>query len=237
MPGRNASTIACTAALVCAPAWASHPLLTEDTGVLGRGMWELELHGERSRDRDTELIVKLGYGFAETAGVELELPYSREAGAEGRGDAGVSVKWRFYEKEGLSFALKPELFLPTGREELGLGAGRTRWALNVAGGYELGRLEVLAHLGYTHNRNRIGERESLRHQSLAARLAATDKLRLVADLARESDPEADGSYRREVVIGATYELSERMGLGVGLERGLNDAAEGRAVRAGIKLRW
>jgi hypothetical protein len=216
--------------LACAPAWASHPLLTEDTDVLGKGTVEFELHGERSRGGNTELIVKLGYGFADNADVELELPYSREAGVDGRGDAGVSLKWRFYETEGLSFAFKPELFLPTGREELGLGAGRTRWAANLAGACELGRLEVLAHFGYTHNRNRIGEPESLRHRSVAARLAATGRLKLLADLAWENSA-------RELVAGATYEPAERIELGVGLRRGLDDAAEGRAVRAGVKLRW
>ena len=29
---------------------ASHPLITEDTGVLGAGAWQLELHGEAIRD-------------------------------------------------------------------------------------------------------------------------------------------------------------------------------------------
>jgi hypothetical protein len=32
--------------------WASHPLMTEDTGVLGAARWQVELHGERSRDRE-----------------------------------------------------------------------------------------------------------------------------------------------------------------------------------------
>jgi hypothetical protein len=33
------------------------------------------------------------------------------------------VKWRFYEKDGLSFAIKPGIILPTGEEDKGLGDG------------------------------------------------------------------------------------------------------------------
>ena len=227
---------------VAMPAGASHPLLTEDTDVLGKGLRELELHGERLRHgRDAELILKLGYGVADPVDVELELPYLREvsdgAAVEGRGDAGVSVKWRFYERQALSLAFKPELFLPSGRDEAGLGAGRVRWALNLAGAYELGRLELLAHLGYTRNRNRIGELDSLRHQSVAARVAATEKLKLVADLSWDSAAEPGGARTRELVTGASYELGSRIELGAGLKTGLNDAADDRALRAGIKLRW
>jgi hypothetical protein len=82
---------------------ASHPLITEDTGVLGKGTWEVELHGERARDREngisrrrSDVSAKLGYGLTETADLEAELPYLREVTdgevAKGRGDASLSVK-------------------------------------------------------------------------------------------------------------------------------------------------
>ena len=130
--------------------WASHPLLTEDTGVPGRGVYEFELHGERVRApgvRGIEAVAKLGHGLAETLDVEVELPYTRVVadGSEtaGRGDVGLGAKWRFYDNGAFSAALKPELLLPTGRDELGLGAGRARlgreprrvirdWALRAA---------------------------------------------------------------------------------------------------------
>lgn len=132
--------------------WASHPLLTEDTGVPGRGVYEFELHGERVRApgvRGIEAVAKLGHGLAETLDVEVELPYTRVVadGSEtaGRGDVGLGAKWRFYDNGAFSAALKPELLLPTGRDELGLGAGRARWGVNLAASYEIGRFELLAH--------------------------------------------------------------------------------------------
>lgn len=241
-----AALVALCALLGGAPAWASHPLLTEDTGVLGKGVREFELHGERSRgdgSRGTEALVKLGYGVGATLDAEVELPYAREVDADGtvrsgRGDAGVAVKWRFYESRGFSLAVKPGLLLPTGRDENGLGAGRTRWSANFAAAYELGRVELIAHLGYTDNRNRIGEIRSLRHQSIAVRFEATEKLRLVVDVARDSSPDpASRGYAREVVYGGAYALSDDVDLGLGFKKGLNDRADDRGLRAGVKLRW
>jgi len=243
---RLALGLACCAVL---PAWASHPLITEDTDVQGRGKWALELHGERTRDREngvasrnTEVLAKLAYGITEKADLEVELPYLREvedgAVAEGRGDASVSLKWRFYESNGWSLVLKPDLFLPTGRDELGLGAGRTRWAANLIGGYEAGRFEFLAQLGYTDNRNRIDERSALRHASTAVLYAITEKMKLLADYARLTEPDPErGSHARLLVLGAKYEASERIELGLGLQLGLNDTADDRALRAGVKLHW
>jgi outer membrane putative beta-barrel porin/alpha-amylase len=241
--------LAWLAACALTPALASHPLITENTNVLGEGVWELELHGERARDdeqgtsrRRSDVAAKLGCGIAHNADLEFELPYVREVtdggAVEGRGDASLSVKWRFHEKEGFSLAFKPNLLLPTGRDEVGLGAGRVRWALNVAGAYEAGRLEVIAHLGYTQNRNRVGERSSLWHASAALLYSLTERLRLLADYSDDSRPDpAAGSHGRELVVGATYAVSERIDLGLGLKKGLNDAADDRALRAGVKLRW
>lgn len=233
-------------ALVAVPAWASHPLITEDTGTLGKGKWELELHGERARDREsdvtthtTEGILKLGRGVAENLDLEIELRYLRESAdgtvLKGPGDASVAAKWRFYESDAVSLVLKPELGLPTGRDELGLGAGRTRWGAILAVAYEVAPFEFIANLGYLRNRNDLGERESLSYQSIALRFAATEKLQLIADLVRATDPDPQGGHTRALVAGIIYEISERIELGLGVKEGLNDAADDRSLRMGVKL--
>jgi predicted porin len=240
---------ACLALLAALPADANHPLITEDTGVLGKGGWQLELHGEKARDRQggiiqrtTEVSAVLGYGVIEKADLQIELPYLREVTdgdvAKGRGDASLSLKWRFYESAGFSMVFKPDVLLPSGRDELGLGAGRTRWAANLAAAYEFGKFELLGHVGYTHNRNRIAERQSLWHASAALLYALTDKLRVLVDYGRDSHPDsAARTPRRELVYGLTYALSEDLDLGIGVKKGLNDPADDRALRLGAKLRW
>jgi hypothetical protein len=238
------------AALAAAlPARASHPLLTDDTNVLGAGVWEFEVHGERARrdaaegsSKSTEVLTKLAYGLAETLDVEVELPYLREtvdgAVTSGRGDAALAAKWRFYEREGgFAMALKPGVFLPTGRDELGLGAGRTRWGASLLGAYERGSIELIGHVAYVHNRNEIGERVDLWHLSAALRWAASERLKLVADLARESNPDPMARAFDELVFGLTHAARPNIDLGIGLKYGLNEPADDRGVRAGVKLRW
>jgi len=240
---------AALAVCAAAPVHANHPLISEDTGVLGKGGWQLELHGEKARDRQagvtthtSEAAAVLGYGIAEKADLQFELPHIRQvtdsAVASGRGDAAVSLKWRFYEKESFSMVLKPDLLLPSGRDEIGLGAGRLRWAANLAAAYETGRFELLGHVGYTNNHNRIGERTSLWHLSAAVLWAATERLKLLLDLGRDRNPDpAARTPGRELVYGLTYAVSEDIDLGIGLKKGLNDPADDRALRAGLKLRW
>ena len=237
------------AAALSSPAWADHPMLTEDTNVLDKGQWELELHGERARDREngvttraSELTAKLARGIAEKLEAEIELPYLREVTdgdvVAGRGDASASLKWRFYERGGLSMAFKPTLLFPTGRDELGLGAGKSRWAAALAAAYASGKLEWLGHVGYTDNRNRVGERRELWHVSAALRYAAADSLKLVLDVGQDTNPDpAASTPSRDLVYGVLYELRENVELGLGLKHGLNDEADDRALRAGIKIRW
>jgi hypothetical protein len=233
--------------IVSAPARASHPLISEDTEVLEKGGFEFEVHGEHAHvdgsqgiERPGSLLFKLGYGLTETVAVEVELPYLREIDdgvvKEGRADLVVAAKWRFYEKNGFSMAVKPEIALPTGEEEL--RGDHVRWAATLSAAYDFGRIELLGNLAYAHNPNDSGERSSLRRQSIAARFAATSKLKLVADLVRQStlDPES-APYARELVLGATYALTAAIDLGLGFKKWLNDVADDQGVRAGIKLRW
>ena len=119
-----------------------------------------------------------------------------------------------------------------------MGAGRVRWAANLAAAYELGRLELLGHVGYMRNRNRIGERVSLGHASAAMRWSATDGMKVIIDLGRQSNPDpAADTPPRAIVFGATYDVSRDAELGIGLKKALNDEARNRAVLAGVKLRW
>lgn len=212
-----------------AAALASHPLLTEDTGVLGRGVWQLELHGERAREAgaySSEFSPVLSFGITDQADLQLEQPYARAAGETERQDAVLSLKWRFWEREALSMVLKPDLY------EGG------SWRLNFVAGYRLAAVELLAHAGYLRNRGEPQERRAQRHASLAALYSASEKLRLALDLARDTNPDpASRQSVREAVLGLLYAPSESVDLGLGLKRGLSDAADDRALLAGIKIRW
>lgn len=217
-------------------AFADHPLITEDTGVLGKGLRQVELHGEHARDqegiakRSSEVSMVLSYGVAEEADLQLELPYAREVTdgevVKGRGDASLALKWRFLDREALSMVLKPEL----------VSGGR--WALNYAVAYEFGRLEAVVHLGHARNRNRIGERKSLSHRSIALLWSASEKWRLVLDLGLDSSPDpAARTHERQLAFGVSHALSRGIEVGAGAKKGLNDEADDRALLAGVRVRW
>ena len=210
--------------LAAPAALADHPLITEDTGVLGKGRWQLELHGEQARDqgrRRTEGSVVLGYGIADKADLQLELPYVRH---EGAGDLSLALKWRFYEREPFSVVVKPVV-------------SRDRWGSALAAAYELRDFELIGHVGYL--RNRVdGERESLWHTSVALLWSATKKLKLVLDMGRDTNPDRSSAASiRELVLGATYALTEDIDLGFGVKWGRSEPADDRTALLGIKLRW
>lgn len=201
---------------------ADHPLITEDTDVLGRGRSQVQLHGERARDdgaRASEAAVVLGHGLTPQADFQVEMPLSG-------GDASVALKWRFFERQSVSLVLKPDI------DERG------RWGAHFVAGFALGRVELLGHVGYLRNRDSPGERRSLWHASLAALYEVTENLKLALDMARDTNPDP-GSHAsiRELVVGMLYALSADADLGLGLKKGLSDAADDRALLAGLKYRW
>ena len=131
--------------LVPAVVWGAHPLITDDAGTQGKGKFQVEVSGQYDSDKETvngvsvestggQVATTLSYGFIDNADIVLSLPYQwgkvKEDGVavydeRGISDTTVEVKWRFFEKDGLSLALKPGVRIPTGNEEKGLGAGRT----------------------------------------------------------------------------------------------------------------
>jgi hypothetical protein len=121
-------------------AFAAHPLITDDTETQVKGKFQLEINGEFGRDKDNSVTqsiapaaTTLTYGIIDTVDVIIGLPSvwtnardsETTSSREGFGDAAISAKWRFYEKDGLSFALKPVLTIATDDEEKQLGTGRT----------------------------------------------------------------------------------------------------------------
>lgn len=111
-----------------AAAFAAHPLITDDAGTQGKGKFQIELNSEftydteidlggRTREAGGEVAAIVSYGIIDTIDIVLGVPYQRtkvkEEGVtisdeDGISDISLEGKWRFYDKDGLSFALKPE---------------------------------------------------------------------------------------------------------------------------------
>jgi hypothetical protein len=236
--------------VVGAAAQANHPLLTDDTEVIDKGTWQLELHGERSRDRDgnftargTEASVALSYGVAKNLEIQVEQPYLRfkagdgtsSAEVEGRGDVVLELKWNFYEHDGVGLLLKPRVSLPTGSDET--GSDKAQFGADFVAAKEFGDFEVLGQLGYSSNRGGEGERSALWQLSAALLWAASERLKLFVDLSRQTHPAAGAAAVREWAYGFLYDISSAVDFGLGIKQGLSDSADDRALLAGLRLRW
>ena len=108
-----------------ASAHAAHPLITEDTATQGRDKFELEIGSAWTRDgssRSFETDPQLSYGVLQQLDAIL-LPSwidqrstldGETVHARGAGDTAADIKWRFFERERVSLAVRAGVNAPTG---------------------------------------------------------------------------------------------------------------------------
>jgi hypothetical protein len=132
---------------VASLAWAGPPLVTDDPEMPRAGGWECIFSHNIEKTSDQFLMAvplfDLSYSFTDQ--LQLTFAYvpilSVDAVDEpvhwGVGDLGISLKYLFLEQDDWGFmaSVCPEVLIPTGNEELGLGDGRVELFLPI----ELGR--------------------------------------------------------------------------------------------------
>lgn len=234
-------------------AFAAHPLITDDTGTMGTGKGQLELNGEYGHDKEdgvtataTEGAATLSYGLGETVDLVVGLPYQhlrvKDADAtlteNGISDTSLEVKWRFYEHDDLSLAIKPGLTLPTGDDEKGLGAGKATYSLFFIASQEMDPWAFHLNLGYIRNENTLDEEKDIWHASIASSLALTEDLTAVANIGVESNPDPlSGTDPAFFLAGLVYALSEEFDLDCGVKYGLNDPETDYTLLAGVTWKF
>lgn len=233
--------------------YAAHPLITDDTGTQGKGRYQLEINGEYGSDKEEGIKTRtldfkaiMSYGLSENIDLVLTLPYQsirikgedlRET-SEGISDTGLEAKWRFYEKDGLSFALKPGLTLPSGNEDKDLGTGKVTLSLFFITTYEHSPWAVHLNAGYIRNENKIEERKDIWHLSLAGTFEVIEDLKVVGNVGIERN--ADKESRTDpafVIAGLIYSLSKDLDIDAGVKAGLNEAEIDYSILAGLTWRF
>lgn len=234
-------------------AGAAIPLITDDTGTQGKGKFQVEVLGEYGHDReegvktDTEEVsAALTYGILDSVDVVLSVPYAfweeKTGGVsekeDGFADLSLEAKWRFFEREGLSFALKPGLTLPTGDEDKGLGAGRTTGYLFLIASKDVSPWAFHLNLAYIRNENKNDERYDLWHASLAAGYELFKGLQLVGDIGIETNPDRSSSIDPAYILGGLiYSPWENFDIGLGVKGGLTETETDVSVRGGVTWRF
>jgi len=225
-------------------AHAMHPLISDDTGTTGTGKFNLEVNAEYANDNgdsETQLAATLSAGIKENIDLVATLPYlftridegPETMNEDGLSDLSLEVKWRFYEKDGLSFALKPGIILPTGDEDKGLGDGKAAYSLHFLTTKELDPVTLHLDLGYIKNGKELRD---IWHYSLAAEYAVSKPLALVANIGGETNPDRGSSVHPLFLLGGLiYTINENISIDFGLKTGLNKAEADYTVLAGIIL--
>jgi len=235
-----------------ATAFAAHPLITDDAFTQGKGKFQFELYGDYShKNKDgvvedaTVTTAMLTYGINDQTDIILGVPYSylRQADSVTTTDYGISdtalaLKWRFYEKEGLSFALKPGITLPTGNEQKELGSGRATYSIFFIATKEIASWLIHLNLGYKRNENKVDEREDLWHASLAGEMKISKDLKVVANIGIEKNLDRCSSIDPAFIIGGIiYSIRENLDVDFGLKSWLSNPDKDYSVLAGLAWRF
>lgn len=236
-----------------AAAWAAHPLITDDTGTQGQGHFQFELNGQYDRNNEEgtsttggQANAALTYGITETIDLAVGIPYlwnnedSGEINPSGNGfsDMTLDVKWRFFEQDGFSLALKPGISFPTGDDQKGLGAGDMGYRLYFIGSKEAGPWVFLANLGYTYNDNKVDEEKNLWHVSFATTYEIVKDLKIVGDIGADKNTEKDASNDPAYILGGLiYSITDKFDIDCGVKYGLNSSETDLSWLAGVTFRF
>jgi hypothetical protein len=148
------------------------------------------------------------------------------------------MKWRFYEKDGLSFALKPGLTFPTGEDEKGLGSGKVTYRLFLIGTKEIKPWTFHLNLGYIRNENKLDENEDLWHGSLASTIEVIKNLKLAGNIGLERNTDPNLNDPKAFILGGViYCLSENFDVDFGVKGGLTKPEEDYTILMGITWRF
>jgi len=234
-------------------AFAAIPLITDDTGTQGKGKFQLEVLGEYGHDKEAGIkeetqgaTASFSYGVLDPIDIVLSVPYAfwetkdSECNEkdDGLADLAIEAKWRFFEREGFSFALKPGLTLPTGDEDKGLGAGRATGYLFLITSKELQPWAFHLNLAYIRNENKNDERNDLWHASFATSYEVFKKLKLVGDIGVETNPDRCSTIDPAYILGGfIYSPVENFDIGLGIKGGLTETETDLSVRGGITWRF
>ena len=233
--------------------FGAHPLITDDTGTQGKGKFQVELNYEFDHE-DTDGVEEsvhqmdtiLSYGIIDTVDLVVGLPYqfitTKEGGdktrEDGISDMSIEVKWRFFEMEGLSLALKPGLSIPTGDDEEGLGAGKVGGSFHFIATQELDPWTFHFNAGYGRNETETDDETDIWHFSLATELQVCSWVKAVANIGAERNTDkADDTPAAFILGGLIFPVTENLDLDLGIKGGLTEPESDYGLLAGLAFRF
>jgi hypothetical protein len=158
--------------------------------------------------------------------------------ARGAGDTAADLKWRFFERDKLSLAVRAGVNAPTGDADRGRGSGKPTYHGLLAASIDLAPFALHSNIGYTRTRADPMERRDLYHASAATvwTVDATWRL-LVVELATDTNVDKRQSAWPSVArVSAIYSVKKGFDMDVGYQTRLNHAAPSRVLLLGVTAR-
>lgn len=236
-------------------AYSAHPLITDDTGTQGSGRVQVEVNSEYSWDREYGVKEKAGevatiisYGVWDNIDLVFGIPYevidtkdlatNERDKVRGVGDASFEIKWRFYEKDGLSLAIKPGISLPTGDYDKGLSNGRVGYGGFFIVTDEIKPVTLHLNIGYIRNESKDEQRRDIWHASLAGEYEADEHLKIVGNIGIETNPDlASKTDPAFALVGFIYSVTENFSFDMGYKYGLNKPEADNTFLAGVTFKF
>lgn len=237
--------------------FASHPLITDDAGTQGKGNHQIEVNGQYDSDKEIDgvsvkttsgqAVLALIFGMIDSIDLAVEFPYlwieeKRDgvpvSNEQGPSDATLGIKWRFFEKEGLSFAVKPGVSFSTGDDDKGLGAGKAGYHVFLIGTREAAPWAFHANFGYIRNENRFDEEKNIWHASLATTCDVVKNLKISGNIGIERSPDKGADRDPAFLIaGFIYSVAENLDIDFGVKAGLTQSETDYSMLAGLTYRF
>ncbi|MEM4987277.1 transporter [Collimonas sp. H4R21] len=221
-------------------AHAAHPLVTDDTSTQDSGNRQVELNTDWLRqDAIHSHVVNFTYTYGLLKNLDVYAnPPATLSSPSGINDVALGVKWRLFEDGDFSLGLKPELTLPSGDPNRGLGHGRGSMSLTLIGSYQIDSWAFSGNLAAYYNRYRLladqqANRSVVWRASASALYAVNPKWSLAFDTGIVSNTEraSDSSGDRHsssnpgfILTGVIYSPNPNLDLDAGIKFGLGCGA-------------
>lgn len=217
--------------------FASRPFITEDAGVAGRRVVQLEASWDyiRWNNHGSEQMATFVpiFGVADEVEIAAEIPlmfHNHRHGGKvaGLGDVSIVTKFLLTDEQQFTPAvvLKTALKTTTGNAARGLGSGALDYSLVAAASKQIDNIIIHGMLGYTF----IGTNgdEMLRDTivyGMAAEYALTGTTRIVAEFAgnRHPDRVVDG-HIHSAMAGAVHAFSDNLAMDISVRVGTTSTA-------------